>query len=576
MLTKGTLASHPYWLIAIVATVAVLPTAFNGNPWGHDVNLHLRSWMDAERQFHEGNLFPRWAAGANQGYGEPFFIFYPPLSRLIGVMLGLLLPWKIVSGAYIWLMLLLAGAAMWVCASEWLEPPDALIASLLFAVNPYLLIVAYKRGNYADLLAGALFPLLVWGGIRMGHAPASTALPLSAAFAAIWLSDLPAGVVASYTLAGLLVLNAILYRSLRPLFFGALSIVSAFGGIAFFLFPAAWERKWVSIAEAVRLEWAPEHNFLFTHNNLPQYVAFNRALSYIAVLLILATALAALLARRLRQDDRPLWLSLTALGAVSTFMMFSPSFILYETLPQMRYVEFPWRWLSALCVPTAFLAAGAISQARMRWLSVAMAGLVVTAVAVVIIHTTNWDTHQYLEGLIADSRSPKGYPIRFGDWSSPLGSQPAKLDKDAPLIAAAGSGQATGVQIEQWQGQRKVFSVTTGQPLQFRLRLLAYPAWQATLNGASLPLHTDPELGQMLVPVPAGSNRVEIHFGRTWDRTVGNIVSVITILTCVPLMFWLQRRDIHGGGRDGAGRSTTPSLTGVELSPRGYGKSLAR
>src|SRR5271167_2542380 len=328
--TKGAFPSHPYLLIAIVATLAALPTAFHGNPWGHDVNLHLRSWMDAERQFREGSFFPRWAAGANQGFGEPFFIFYPPLSRLIGMTLGLILPWKIVSGVYIWLMLILAGASMWKCTSEWLAPPDALMAGLLFAVNPYLLIIAYKRGNYADLLACSLFPLLVWGGIRMGPASASTALPFSAAFAALWLSDLPAAVVASYALAGLLVLNAILYRSLRPLLFGALAIVSAFGSIAFFLLPAAWERRWVSIAEAVRLEWAPENNFLFTHRNLPQYVVFNRALSYVAVFLIVATALAALLARRLRRDQAPVWLSLAILGGLSTFMMFPPSFFLYE------------------------------------------------------------------------------------------------------------------------------------------------------------------------------------------------------------------------------------------------------
>ena len=227
--------------------------------------------------------------------------------------LGLMLPWKIVSGVYIWLMLALAGTAMWKCASEWLAPVDAMVASVLFAVNPYLLIIAYKRGNYADLLAGALFPLLIWGGIRMGPAPARTALPLAAVFAAIWLSDLPAAVVASYALAGLLTLNAIAYRSLRPLWFGALAILSAFGSIAFFLFPAAWERRWVSIEEAVRSEWAPDHNFLFTHNNLPQYVAFNRGLSYIALLLIAATFIAAILlascGRTIPGSGGPLWRS---------------------------------------------------------------------------------------------------------------------------------------------------------------------------------------------------------------------------------------------------------------------------
>ena len=56
-------------------------------------------------------------------------------------------------------------------------------------------------------------------------------------------------------------------------------------------------------------------------------------------------------------------------------------------------------------------------------------------------------------------------------------------------------------------------------------------------------LQADPDVGQMLLPVPAGSSHVEIRFGRTWDRTVGNIVSIVTILTCVPLMFWLRSRD---------------------------------
>ena len=56
----------------MVATLAVLPVAFHGNPWGHDVNLHLRSWMDAERQLHEGNFFPRWAAGANRDSASRF------------------------------------------------------------------------------------------------------------------------------------------------------------------------------------------------------------------------------------------------------------------------------------------------------------------------------------------------------------------------------------------------------------------------------------------------------------------------------------------------------------------------
>ena len=531
-----------YLLIALVAAVAVLPIPFQGNPWGHDVNLHLRGWMDAAQQFRQGTIFPRWAAGANMGFGEPFFIFYPPLSRLIGVSLGLLLPWKLVSGVYIWLMFALGGIAMWHCAREWLAPDDALVAALLFTVNPYLLICAYKRGNYADLLACSLLPLLVWGGIRMARAPKRTMLPLAIIFAALWLSDLPTAVVASYSLALLLLIAAIRARSLRPLLFGALAIVSAFAGIAFYLFPAAWERRWVSIAEAVRPEWAPEHNFLFTHNNLPVYIEFNRGLSYVAVLLVAGIAVAAVLARNLRRENPWLWRSLVAQAAVSTFMMFSPSLILYKRLPEMEYVEFPWRWLSVLSVVGVLLMAAAVSQARRKQVATAMLGLMFAGLGGAIIYTTNWDHLHYLEGLIADAHSTSGYPIRFGDWSNPLGSDRMKLDKAAPLVTAL-DGDAS-VQVEQWNGERKLLSVVADQPVRLKLRLVSYPAWQARINGHPATFDTEPGTGQMLVSVPAGPSEVEIEFGRTWDRSVGNMVSLISVLIIVPALWWVRRRDL--------------------------------
>ncbi len=36
--------------------------------------------------------------------------------------------------------------------------------------------------------------------------------------------------------------------------------------------------------------------------------------------------------------------------------------------------------------------------------------------------------------------------------------------------------------------------------------------------------------GQMLVPVEAGANRVQISFVRTWDRTVGGWISLLAVI----------------------------------------------
>ena len=96
MFSKTSLAGRAFMLIVIAATLAVIPMLFFGNVWGHDFDLHLPRWMDAAQQFREGIAFPRWAAGSNSGFGDPFFIFYPPLSWTLGATLGSILPWKMV------------------------------------------------------------------------------------------------------------------------------------------------------------------------------------------------------------------------------------------------------------------------------------------------------------------------------------------------------------------------------------------------------------------------------------------------------------------------------------------------
>src|SRR5215470_11060822 len=90
-----------FTIIAAAAFAAIVPMFWFGNVSGHDFEFHMNSWMEVAGQWHEGILYPRWAAMSHYGYGEPRFIFYPPASWLFGAALGKVLPWKLVPGVFI-------------------------------------------------------------------------------------------------------------------------------------------------------------------------------------------------------------------------------------------------------------------------------------------------------------------------------------------------------------------------------------------------------------------------------------------------------------------------------------------
>src|SRR5439155_1094286 len=194
------------FLVALIATGVVAPMFFLGNASGHDFQPHVAGWIEAAAQWREGILFPRWAQWANSGFGEPRFIFYPPGSWMLGAALGLVLPWKVVPGAFVWLTLIIAGISMWKFAGQWLSPTQAIAAALFFAANPYHLSVIYYRSAFAELLASALFPLMLLGTFGVLRQEWRRVPLLAFAFATIWLTNAPAGVIATYSLALVLML----------------------------------------------------------------------------------------------------------------------------------------------------------------------------------------------------------------------------------------------------------------------------------------------------------------------------------------------------------------------------------
>ncbi len=275
-------------VLGLTASAIETPFFFFGTPSGHDVEFHLYSWLEVLSQWKLGILYPRWAAMAHFAYGEPRFLFYPPASWTLGAALSAIFPWTLAASIYIWIALVAAGLSMFILARRWLNGRDAIFAAVLYAANPYHLVIVYWRSAFAELLASCLLPLMLLLVLKAAEEGWRVVVPLSLLLAAAWLTNAPAALMIHYSLALLLLRMAWKRRSWRPLAIGAVAVAVGAVLSAFYLLPAIYEQKWINIAQAVSPGSRPQDNFLFSHTSDADHDAFNRIISWVALALALA------------------------------------------------------------------------------------------------------------------------------------------------------------------------------------------------------------------------------------------------------------------------------------------------
>jgi len=532
------------WFLALPVVLALVlaatvPWILWGSPDGHDFEYHLDTWIDGAQQWHAGVWLPRWANLANYGYGEPRFLFYPPLLRALGSATLLLLPQNAAAGGFCFFVLGIAGAAMFALARRFLPQSHVLLAAGFYAVNPYILLCVYHRSAYGELLCNALCPLLVLCALRLVEG--NKAIPvLAAVFALFWVSDLPAAVIVTYALTLAIVILGLWRRSFPLLVRGAVAMMLGFGLAAFFMLPAAYEQRWVNIVSIISPDFRPENwEYTWTFDaEAHWFYAIVSALVYGTGALALV---ASVFSFKRRRSWGALWWVASALAAASIIMILpDASRLFWIHMPKMEFVQFPWRWLLVLWTCGTILMAAAMVRFRAVWLGVVLAALAITGVAFEV-PTAPWNP-QAIEYYQEKIRGERGY--EGGPEFMPPGANPDAMH-DARLQPAAQVGaEGANLQVQRWAPDHKILLLQCSAPTDLVLHLLNYPGWQATVNGQTVRTSSD-KLGRLVVPVPAGNSRVEVRFRRTPDQIAGLGISLLAAGVVILLAFTTRGRNTY-------------------------------
>ena len=223
--------------------------------------------------------------------------------------------------------------------------------------------------------------------------------------------------------------------------------------------------------------------------------------------------------------------------AAATLLMFSFSFLLYRILPELRFVQLPWRWLLCLNVAFALL----LTMASKRWLVRILPAVVMLVLLFWVwqrVQAPWWDNAADVFEMEDNQKTGSGY--EGADEYVPNGADPYEIKKDAHRVSFEGEGSAR-IHVTEWGAESRSFTANVSQPGKLVLKLFNYPAWVVAVNGRPVETATLEVTGQMIVPVEAGENQVRIIFARTRDRTIGGFISLGTGILLLAGVLFLRR-----------------------------------
>ena len=591
-------AFDPYLLFLLLLSLpALAPLLAPGLYFfdAHDGRHSVFYPMMFDASLRSGALWPRWAMHHLQGYGYPTFIIVPPLGFYTVSFFVLLGAGMTLAVKLTWMTgILLSGIGMYRLVLHWSAAaarlpgrgaPDgtrlaAVTAALLYVYAPYHLLDVYVRGALNESLLFLWLPWLFLAFDKLllhGSAPgwrrlalamlllAATWLTHSFAILAVtplvmlyvifrvgwlWWVERTSGAQADGPQAG----RALLQRTL-------LAAAAGVGGLllsAVFLAPLLAEQGYLNQQVYTTdtynfrnhfVQWGQFFSPFWGYGYSDDPLGANDGMGFQvgALALILACAGIFALRRGMDRNRRALMLFL-AVASIGVMAVMAPvSKPLWEAIPTLAVIQFPWRLLLLVTFTVCALAGLALVQLLALYAAhvpgqfdarAEGSGLLVFALLAVVGTAAYADPAlQAIEPWREDGRAVYRFEVEHPDmitwtqWTqAPFTTSPMSADYARPdYIEAHGRTQSLtrlmvqagdGVVVRQDSaGSRFGGLVEMQTPGVVRVNIMYFPGWQASVDGARVPLRVSNPEGLVEVDVPAGQHTIELRMGTTPPRT---------------------------------------------------------
>lgn len=544
-------------LLAFLAGRALIgPGYFNM----HD-DLQMMRQLEMEKCFLDLQIPCRWVPDMGYGYGYPLFNFYPPLPYLIGEgirVLGFAFT-ETVKILFI-LSFVASGITMYFLSKEFFGRFGGVLSSAFYIWAPYHAVDSYVRGAMNESWAMVFFPVILLFSYKLITAQAKSKTKVFIIGLALsWF-----GLFTSHNLMVMLfapiftawcLLWFIRERNLKRLPQLIISGIWSLGLAAFFTLPVLLEKGMVQTDTLVVGYYEYTAHFVSISQLLlsrfwgygpSAWGVVNDRMSFQIgwihwILSIVLVAYALYRYYKKRKVDQTLLLILffAFFGWFAAFMTHSRSTPIWSHLSFLKFVQFPWRFLTLVIFCFSFIS-GAIVKLFSPKIYKVLGPLLVLGI---IIYSINYFVPEH--GRLGPLTDAEKFSAAAWDLQQTAGiydylPNTAKTAPKAPQSSIAeildGNAQITSA-VEGTNWAKLI--VNADSPSIVRLNILEFPNWQFTDNGSNVNHYVadTEEWGRMYVDVAPGEHDITLKLTDTPIRKVGNYLSLISWVLVVIYLF---------------------------------------
>ncbi len=486
--------------------------------------------IDVMSQELKSGQFPvRFVNELGNGGGYFLYNFYSPLVYYIGSFFHLL-GFSLVKATKLTFLLgyVLGLLGTFVLLKKYVSYSFSILGAGIFITSIYLAYDSYTRGALGEFFAFSLLPWVFWSFLKLKDRGSYLNMCVAGlSYAVLILTHNITSYCVFPFLALIFFIGKFEKKSLLH-FIGAVSLGLMIS--ATYTIPLFFDYKFVNLSSNPSITGQYLTNFLnplelsgLSKTNFP----FRPPLMGFTIFI---PTLAIILFKLLKKKKNPIIIYASIGFLISVFIVSDLSQFIWEGLPYLKFVQFPWRFLSVATILSTIILV--IFFSKKKYIGkIAIILITLSSIFVYSSYFRPTDGYNYISKYRAED------PCQTTTWANEYLPTWIKeclvANNKTPLVS--GKAQVSNLNQESNGRVIKFNSVSDGGKL--LIRRYFFPGWTVFVDENKVEAYSDGPNGLLAFNVPSGNHEIKVMLVETQINTLSNLMSFSALL--VTLLYML-------------------------------------